>query len=47
MATLFLLVNVTQSILAPAGDQFGTPVFSLADAPARYNAWDEFVFIAL
>ena len=30
-------------ILAPAGDQFGTPVFSLADAPARYNAWDEFV----
>ena len=21
----------------------GTPVFFLADAPARYNAWDEFV----
>ena len=36
-AALFILV------LASAGDQFGTPVFSLADAPARYNAWDEFV----
>ena len=30
---------------APAGNQFGTPVFFLADAPARYNAWDEFVCI--
>ena len=32
-------------LLAPADNQFGTPVFFLADAPARYNAWDEFVFI--
>ena len=32
-------------VLASAGNQFGTPVFFLADAPARYNAWDEFVFI--
>ena len=32
-------------LLASAGNQFGTPVFFLADAPARYNAWDEFVFI--
>ena len=34
-------------LLAPAGNHSGTPVFFLADAPARYNAWDEFVFIAL
>ena len=33
------------SILASAGNQCGTPVFFLADAPARYNAWDEFVCI--
>ena len=32
-------------LLAYAKQQFGTPVFFLADAPARYNAWDEFVFI--
>ena len=32
-----------QDILASAGNQFGTLVFFLADAPARYNAWDEFV----
>ena len=24
-------------------NQFGTPVFFLADAPARHNVWDEFV----
>ena len=30
-------------LLASAGNQFGTPVTFLADAPARYNAWDEFV----
>ena len=30
-------------LLAPSGNQFGTPVFFLADALARYNAWDEFV----
>ena len=30
-------------VLASAGNQCGTPVFFLADAPARYNAWDEFV----
>ena len=29
--------------IAFAGNQFGTPVFFLADAPARYNAWDDFV----
>ena len=34
---------ISYMILASAGNQFGTPVFSLADAPARYNAWDEFV----
>ena len=26
-------------------NQSGIPVFFLADAPARYNAWDEFVCI--
>ena len=30
-------------LLASAGNQCGTLVFFLADAPARYNAWDEFV----
>ena len=34
-------------IPASAGNRCGTRVFFLADAPARYNAWDEFVFIAL
>ena len=37
------LVLLVYCLLASAGNQFGTPVFFLADAPARYNAWDEFV----
>ena len=40
---LFFIVFI--DLLASAGNQCGTPVFFLADAPARYNAWDEFVFI--
>ena len=39
--------TLNKILLAPAGNQCGTPVFFLADAPARYNAWDEFVFIVL
>ena len=37
---------VTLYLLASAGNQCGTLGFFFADAPARYNAWDEFVFIA-
>ena len=42
------MINVPHihiDILAYAKQQFGTHVFFLADAPARYNAWDEFVCI--
>ena len=45
--TTRILIFYIQLLLAFAGNQFGTPVFFVADAPARYNAWDEFVFIAL
>ena len=43
--TQYSMLNEIYKILASAGNQFGTPVFFLADAPARYNAWDEFVCI--
>ena len=35
--------SICINVLASAGNQCGTPGFFLADAPARYNAWDEFV----
>ena len=34
-------------LLVSAGNQCGTPIFFLADAPARYNAWDEFVLYSV
>ena len=39
----FVCYEFFLTLLACAGNQCGTPVFFLADAPARYNAWDEFV----
>ena len=40
---LQLKLQLKLQLLAWSGNQFGTSVFFLADAPARYNAWDEFV----
>ena len=43
MHEMNLFFIVFNRLIASAGNQCGTPVFFLADAPARYNAWDEFV----
>ena len=47
--TIYMYMSISRCLLlllASADNQCGTLVFFLADAPARYNAWDEFVFIA-